>query len=167
MTVSSLAITRDRTAIRSIARSGLVVAIVDGTWAVVLWTLILQRATAAQVFLGVARALLGPDAREAGAPGVALGVALHLSVATAWSAVYLLLLRAWPSLRRLAAGRAAPLVGMAYGPLVWLAMDLVVVPLTRARHTPPGSPMFYVNLVAHMFVVGLPIALLMRDEARR
>ena len=54
-------------------------------------------------------------------------------------------------------------LGLAYGVVVYLLMDLVVLELSRASSTPPTSWRFYVNLVQHMVMVGLPIALIIGD----
>jgi hypothetical protein len=42
-------------------------------------------------------------------------------------------------------------------------MDLLLVPLTRARSTPAASPIFWVMLAWNAVGVGLPAALLLRD----
>jgi hypothetical protein len=41
-------------------------------------------------------------------------------------------------------------------------MDLIVLPLSRARATPVGSPFFFINLAQHALVLGPPIVLLLR-----
>jgi hypothetical protein len=48
--------------------------------------------------------------------------------------------------------------------LVWVAMDLVVLPLTRSRPMPVASGMFLTMLIGHMLVVGLPIAVVLRPR---
>lgn len=166
MTVSPFPIAaRERSATAAIARAAAAVALLDGLWAIVLWTLILQRATPARVFQGIASALMGRAARDAGAASVALGLALHICVATGWATVYYVLLRAWPRFRALAGGRSALALGVAFGAVVWLVMNLVVVRLTLARPTAVFSWLFLVNLAGHMVVVGPPIAMLMKREA--
>jgi len=57
--------------------------------------------------------------------------------------------------------------GLLLGVLIWLVMDLIVLPLSRARPTPVLSGRFVLNLVAHAVLVGLPIALLIRGSPRR
>ncbi len=84
-------------------------------------------------------------------------------MAHAWAAVYLVALRLSAVLRRLVQAPArAVVVGMAYGIVVWLVMDLVVIPMTRTRPTPVTARSFLPVLIGHMFVVGLPIALVIR-----
>lgn len=167
MTVTSLPLERrDRGALAVIARPALTVAVLDAIWAMMLWSVVLRRVTPGQVWQGVAGAALGPSARQGGAATVVLGLAMHLTVATTWTTIYFVLVRAWPSFRAAAARTALPL-GVAYGAFVWCMMDLVVIPFTHARVQPPTSGLFWVNLVGHMIVVGPPIGLWMRAEARR
>ena len=51
-----------------------------------------------------------------------------------------------------------------YGIVVWLVMDLIVIPMTRTRPTPVTARSFVPALIGHMFVVGLPIALVIRPQ---
>ena len=62
--------------------------------------------------------------------------------------------------------RGTVLVGLAYGAAVWLLMDGVVLPLSRARVTPLTAPWFWIQLATHPFVVGLPIALVVGGVGR-
>ena len=166
MTVTSLPLERrDRGAAAVIVRPALTVAVLDAIWAMMLWSVVLRRVTPGQVWQGVAGALLGPSARQGGAATVALGLAIHVTVATTWSTVYYLAIHRLTWFRARAAGRAALPLGVAYGAFVWCAMDLVVIPFTHARVQPPTSWLFWVNLVGHMIVVGPPIALWLRAEA--
>jgi hypothetical protein len=58
------------------------------------------------------------------------------------------------------------LAGLGYGAVVWLLMDGVVLPLSRAHATPVTAAWFWIQLATHPFVVGLPIALIL-GRARR
>jgi len=94
----------------------------------------------------------------------ALGLVLHFGIAYLWTAVYYLGYRRSASLQRLTSTRSgALLVGAALG-VIWLVMDLVVLPLSAARPTPPSSPFFWILLLGHAVVVGSPIALLVRSR---
>lgn len=167
MTVTSLPLAGRRDSIAAvIVRPALTVAVLDAVWATLLWSVILRRATPGQVWQGVAGALLGASARQGGGATVALGLVMHLAVATTWTSVFYVAMRASARLRA-ATSRAALPVGMAYGALVWCVMDLAVIPFTHARVQPPTSTLFWVNLVGHMIVVGPPIVLWMRAEATR
>ena len=146
-----------------IAIAGAVVAVLDGIFAVALYVSILHLTTPARLFQSIAGALLGKAAFQGGAATVLLGLAIHCTVALSWSAVYAALWSALRPLRELTASpRGVALAGAVFGMIVWLAMDLVVLPLTQARPTPVTSPFFIVMLLWHAIGVGLPMAALIR-----
>jgi hypothetical protein len=121
------------------------------------------------VLRGVASALWGASAMNAGAGMAAVGLAMHFTVALTWTLVFYLLSRRMPALR------AAPLwiVGPIYGAVVFCAMNYGTLPgLSWVRslylHTPlrwPGS-MSWPQLWIHMVCVGTPIAWGVRRERR-
>ena len=151
-----------------ILKAGILVGVLDGLFAIALYVVALKATTTVRLFQSIASAVLGPRSFQGGLATAALGLALHFTVAHGWAAVYYAALRASSILRRLVAAPArAVVVGMAYGVLVWLVMDLVVIPMTRTRPTPVTARSFLPVLVGHMFVVGLPIALLIRPNAPR
>lgn len=59
------------------------------------------------------------------------------------------------------------MVGLVYGALVWLLMDGVVLPLSQARVTPPTAPWFWLQLLTHPLVVGLPIVRVLAGDPER
>lgn len=155
---------RARGTIATVLRAGTVVALTDGLWAVLLWVVMLRKTTAARVFQGIARAVLGDAAFAGGGATVALGVALHFAVAMTWAFVYALLLRRSAVARRTVSAWGPAVTALAIGTVVWTTMDLLVLPLTRTRATPLASAMFAVNLAGHVLFVGLPLALLVRER---
>ncbi len=115
----------------------------------------------AEVLRGVASALWGRAAIEAGAGMAAIGLAMHFTVALTATLVFYALSR------RIGFLRTAPLwiVGPLYGVVVFCAMNYGTLPaLSWVRslylHTPPRWPgsMSWPQLGIHMVCVGLPIA---------
>jgi hypothetical protein len=148
-----------------ILTAGVLVGLLDGLFAIALYVVALKVTTPVRLFQSIASAVLGPESFPGGWATAGLGLVLHFTVAHAWSAAYFLALRVSSLFRRLVAAPArAAVVGMAYGIVVWLVMDLVVIPMTRTRPTPVTARSFLPVLVGHMFVVGLPIALVMRPR---
>jgi hypothetical protein len=144
-----------------------VVAVADMLDAIIVWVVIFQKATVPRILQSIASGLLGPDSFRGGAATAALGLVLHACVALGWTLVFYLLLRSWPSLRRwTATTRGAVLAGLIYGAVVWLLMDGVVLPLSRAHATPVTAAWFWIQLATHPFVVGLPIALILERAGR-
>jgi hypothetical protein len=120
-----------------------------------------------RILQAIASGLLGREAFAGGAATAALGLTLHFVIAIGAAAVYGLASRR----RRLLVDRpwlAGPIFGLA----VYAVMQYVVLPLSRFRPGPPppaGSVDWgLVNLLAaHIFCVGLPIALAARWAQRR
>ena len=151
-----------------VALATAVVAVADMTDAVIVWVVIYQRSTVQRIFQSVASGLLGPESFRGGWATAALGLVVHVCVALAWTLVFLVLLERWSRLRawvQTSGGVIA--VGLVYGAVVWLLMDSVVLPLSRARATPPTAPWFWIQLLTHPVVVGLPIVWIVSGAAQR
>ena len=140
----------------TVAWAGWVAGVLDIAYVIVFYGI--KGVPAMRILQGVAAGLLGGDAAMNGGWATAtLGLAIHFAIALVVAAVFVALSRA---LRWLV---AYPLVsGPIYGVLVWLAMNLVVLPLTATppKSFPPANwmPVF----IAHLVCVGLPIALVVR-----
>lgn len=143
-----------RAAIRPIVITGLIVGAMDITSAFIL--AISRGSTVTRLLQFVASGLLGQKAFQGGAATAALGLALHFAIAFAVVIVFyigsqrLTFLRRWP----------VP-SGIIYGMVVFGVMNLIVLPLSAAnsRHSLTGD---LIQIGIHMFVIGLPTALLLR-----
>jgi hypothetical protein len=113
--------------------------------------------TFSRLWQGVASAAIGARALQMGGRGVAVGLLLHLLVALTWSTVFVLAAAASASLQRaLARPAGAIIVAIVYGPVIWLVMSLVVIPLATGR--PPAFGFrWWVQIVAHVPFVTLPL----------
>lgn len=147
-----------------VVSAGIVGAAVDALFGIVTYVVILDLIGPGRFFQSVAAGLLGREAaRAGGAPTVALGVGLHFAIGCIWATVYHFALKYGPGLRRRAASLGGTLAaGVAFGALIWLVMDFVVLPLSAARHTPVSSWHFWVQLLGHALLVGPAIALALR-----
>jgi len=154
---------------RRILLAAAVVALLDITFAYVYFALVLGLVDGLEgVFQSIAAGLLGRAAFQGGLGAAALGAVLHVVIAFTWTCVFFVAVRGWAGLRRVMRTQTgAVLVGLAFGALVWVVMDLVVLKLSRAHSLPPSNPRFWINLAQHAVTIGLPIALIVRDgEAR-
>jgi len=120
-----------------------------------------------RILQAIASGLLGREAFAGGAWTATLGLGLHFFIATTAAAVYALASLQLPLL----IGRPV-LCGAVYGLLVNAVMQYIVLPLSAFRPGPPAPAgtidWGLVNLLlAHVFCVGLPIALTARWAARR
>jgi hypothetical protein len=107
----------------------------------------------------IAAGVLGRDAARAGGmPTAALGFLLHFMNAFIIAAIYVIVSRFMPVLRK-----RWVICGLAYGIVAYFVMNSVVVPLSNAGpgrigFTLPATAVFINGLAIHAFGVGLPIA---------
>ena len=106
----------------------------------------------------VASGLLGKEAYAGGVPVAALGLALHFAMSFLWASIFLLASR---HIRLLV---ERPLLsGILFGIVVFLTMRLVVLPLSAFPHPMSFKPLATtLDLLSHMFLFGVPIALATR-----
>ena len=143
-----------RAGVRAILITGLIVGAMDITSAFII--AISRGSTVTRLLQFVASGLLGQKAFQGGAAAAALGLALHFVIAFAVVIVFYI------ASQRLAALRRWPVpAGIIYGMVVFAVMNLIVLPLSaaRPRHSLTGD---LIQVGIHMFVIGLPTALLLR-----
>jgi len=161
---------REPIAVRRIATAGAVMAVLDILYAWLNWVVVQKVITTQQLFQSIAAGVLGRQAASAGGAGsAALGAVLHVVIAFIWAIVFYAAVRSLPALRRaVSTTRGAIVAGLLFGVVVYLGMNYVVVPFSNTGRGFPkiGAP-FFINLVQHMLMVGLPIALIIRDGRDR
>jgi hypothetical protein len=144
-----------RFAVSHLAAAGLLTGMVDGTWAIVL-TLIYGRSLT-RLWQGIAATAFGDRMFDGGAPTVLLGVLMHFGVAFAWSALFLLLVTRSAWLRSVLDSPYGVLeVAAVYGPMIWIVMSVVVIPLLTRRPV-AITGRWWIQLAGHVVFVGLPI----------
>ncbi|MDQ2770242.1 MAG: hypothetical protein M3Y54_07060 [Bacteroidota bacterium] len=107
-----------------------------------------------QVLHYVASGAFGPAAMAGGARMAGAGLLFHYGIATGFALAFYWLAARWPALLR-----RPVLAGLGYGVLVWVVMNLVVVPLTRIPARPLHLLPSAIGLGILMLCIGLPIAL--------
>ena len=148
---------RSRRSVASrLAAAGLLIGTVDGLWAIVL-TLIYGRSLT-RLWQGIAATAFGDRMFDGGASTVLLGVLMHFGVAFAWSAVFLLLVMRSAWLRNVLDSPHGVLkVAAVYGPMIWIVMSVVVIPLLTGRPPAAITGRWWIQLAGHVVFVGLPI----------
>lgn len=133
----------------------------DITDACVYWA-ITKGVAPERIFQSVASGLLGKAAFKGGAQTAALGLALHFAIMAVMVAVYVL------ASRRLGVLTRRPvLMGIAYGAATYVVMNHVVLPLSQVGPRGPFVlPSFINGLAAHLFLVGLTIALIVSSREK-
>ncbi|HEY4301337.1 MAG TPA: hypothetical protein VGM73_10710 [Candidatus Didemnitutus sp.] len=114
--------------------------------------------TATRVLQSVASGVMGPAAMSGGAFAATLGFILHFLIALTWATLFSLICRLVPALVR----HPIP-AGLVYGSIIYVLMYLVVAPLSACVIKFTFTPATVTrNLLVHMFLIGLPIALAAR-----
>ncbi|ABF43587.1 hypothetical protein Acid345_4587 [Candidatus Koribacter versatilis Ellin345] len=141
--------------LRTILTAGIVAAILDGSGVSLFY--FLKGFPPLRLWQGVASSLLGKDAFLEGWRSGMFGIFLHLCVATTVATIFVLLARRIPFLIRHYVWS-----GLVYGIGVFLVMNRIVVPLTRVQRRPMAMEGLIVQLVLHLFAIGLSIAFVTR-----
>ncbi len=111
-------------------------------------------ATPVRLLQTVASGLLGTAAFTGGVPVAALGLGLHFVMSFLWAGAFLLLAKLVPALT------LRPLVsGIVFGAFVFLAMRLIVLPLSAFPYPVTFKPLATVlDFLSHTLLFGVPIA---------
>jgi hypothetical protein len=138
--------------LRTILTAGLIAGFLDAMDAVVFIAWMSGR-SATRVFQFIASGAIGVKSFEGGGATAALGVFFHFVIALSAAAVFYVLTIKLPIILR-------PLLwGPLYGIGVFIFMHYLVVPLSAAPKQQPLSAGSLANLLfSHIFVVGIPIA---------
>jgi uncharacterized membrane protein YagU involved in acid resistance len=113
-------------------------------------------------FQMIASGLLGEQAFSGGLNAAMLGAVLHFAISIAAAGLYL-----WAALRHDALTRHWLVGGVLFGVLVYLVMNLVVVPLSHAANPDFSLSMIVKELLAHTVMFGVPIAGIVRAFVRQ
>lgn len=131
--------------------------VTDGLFAVVLSIGFFDSSFSA-LWKGVASVLIGRSALEGGAYTTALGVVMHFMVALTWSTIFVAIVLRWERVRRVLLSPFGVLkVAAVYGPLIWLVMWGIVIPVLAGRAPSPITSRWWVQFLGHVPFVGLPL----------
>ncbi|MEO7995826.1 MAG: hypothetical protein ABI852_00190 [Gemmatimonadaceae bacterium] len=139
-----------------LVRAGFLTGVVDGSFSSIL-AAFFYGSTVTKLFQGVAATVLGPSAADGGSRTAAIGWLMHFGVAFGWSAVFLLAYNQFAGLRGFVGSTTGKLVAAAvYGPIIWMVMSLVVIPLLLHRPT-TITYKWWIQFVGHAPFVALPM----------
>jgi len=112
--------------------------------------------------IGIAGGVVGPAARHISAGQYILGLAIHYLIAFSAAAAYCFASRLLPFLRE-----HFLVCGLVFGIIFFLFMNLIVLPLSAYHAMGPYTYRGLVQgLLAHMFLIGLPISTSLRMLSR-
>lgn len=114
---------------------------------------VINKANPIVILLVIASGLMGKSAFHPSAGVIALGLLLQWAMSVLIAAIYVFASRRMPFLqRRWIAG------GLAYGVIVFVVMNFVVVPLSAVPRLPPPTVLQLFGNLAAMLLFGLIIA---------
>jgi hypothetical protein len=146
-------------ALLTILLAGLVAGTLDALAAIIVYGPVFGKASAAGIFKGIASGAFGKTAFEDGTIMASYGIAFHYFIALSFAAFYFVVFRQTPFFKN-----NKVIGGIVYGIIVWLVMNLLVIPLSkiepRALHIGP----VITGMVILILMVGLPIALIIQSR---
>jgi len=142
-------------ALLAVGLGGLIAGACDLTYATLFH--VAHGAKAIRIPQSIASGLLGMASSQQGWISVSLGIALHFFIAFSAAAIYYLASRKLPILLR-----AAAICGSLYGAAIFFFMRWVVLPLSAAPHFKSDPLAKWTDFAVHVFLIGLPIALMAR-----
>ena len=118
-----------------------------------------------RIFQYITSGLLGAHSFQMGWTSVWLGVVIHYAIALTWTAIFYI---AATRFNFAVLTRRPVLSGLIYGLVVYVVMNFVVLPMSALPPRPaPPTLISRINAVlALVFCIGLPIALLMKRVTR-
>lgn len=151
-----------RRPLKTIVTAGLVAGALDITYAFIIWGL--RGVSPLRIGRSVAAGLVGTEAARAG--GVALGLfglLLHFLMAIIIAGIFYVAARNI----RLLVKHAVP-CGILFGLVTYGVMNYVVLPLSAIHSIGDSGPAYIriTGVLVHMFLIGLPIALITRRGLR-
>ena len=145
-----------RDVLRAIGIGTIAVALLDATDGVVFFGLTLHF-NPVQVLQYIASGAFGRSAFDGGLATAFAGLVIHFSLAAAFTAIFAGAYLAIPLLHRFTVAS-----GLAYGAVVWLFMNLLVLPHSGVPQLPLTTLAAAHGIIGHALFVGLPAALAAR-----
>lgn len=107
-----------------------------------------------RVFKFIASGVFGDSAFSGGTSMIFAGIIFHYFIASIWTLLFFIL---YPKLRNT---KQKIIGGLLYGIIIWLIMNMIVVPLSNAPEIKFNFPSVLFDVTYLMLFVGLPISLM-------
>lgn len=160
-TITRTAAINRNSLLRPIVLGGLIIGIADAIIYHLFVSSVLAGYPLMTVYQYMASGALGNAAFEGGIATALLGALFHFIVSFIVAAVFILSADRIPLLRRYAIPGS-----LVFGFGVFIVMNFIVLPLSKAPPLPPPTiPQLIVNIMDHLLVVGLPLGILVRRNA--
>jgi hypothetical protein len=140
--------------VRTILWAGLVAGTLDALGATIVFMLRGGKDPAG-IWKFVASGIFGKEAFAGGSGMVVWGLVFHFCIAITWAIIFFQL---YPTLRRLISNPVV--LGLLYGIVVWLVMNLGVLPLSNVTTQPFRLSGVLIGMGVLVVCIGLPISLI-------
>ena len=107
-----------------------------------------------RVFRFIASGVFGDNAYSGGLVMIAAGIIFHYFIALIWTVIFFFIF-----IKFNLSPCCKYIYGLAYGILVWLVMNLIVVPLSNTPHHPFTFKGVLLGVLFLIFFIGLPVSL--------
>ena len=141
--------------LKTVGVIGFVAGTLDITGAIVVNVVILQRTSMLRILQSIASGIFGKSAYAGGMETALYGLLFHYIIATSWAAAYFFVFPIIPFFRT-----QKMLSGLLYGVVVWLVMNLVVLPLSNVGQGHFTLQNVLIGLGILIVCIGLPISLI-------
>lgn len=136
---------------QTILLTGLIAGTLD-----IISALVVSQLSLANMFHYIASGAIGREAAFSG--GIAtmmLGFFIHYLIAFSWTILFFVL---YPKVKLLQGNKYV--IGVLYGALVWVVMNLIILPMTYIGSRPLVFKNILVNMIILMVMIGLPVSLM-------
>ncbi len=140
--------------VQSIIKAGLLAGTLDISTALIYYY-IRSGKNPVNVLNYVASGVFGKAAFESGTEMAMRGLLFHFIIAFTWTVFFFFL---YPSISLFSKNKIVN--GLMYGIVIWLVMNLAVVPLSNVSVSPFNITQAIINLVILMLAVGLPVSII-------
>ncbi len=141
--------------LKAIFLACLVAGTLDITYAIIMWGPVFGKISALQLLQGIAGVLIGKSALTGSFATALLGLAIHYGISLAWAGIYFFI---FPYLPLLA--RNKWISGILYGLVVWIMMQLLIVPLVKRQAYVFHWEAFIKNIAPMLLLFGPAIAII-------
>jgi hypothetical protein len=140
---------------KAIFRAGFMVGSLDILGAILVYCVWLRQLSVERLLQGIASGIFRKEAYSGGLTMAFYGLIFHFVIACSFSSAYFILYPHIPLLRR-----HRLISGIFYGVLIWLTMNLAVLPLVFPDRPGPSWNSFLTGAPILVIMIGLPLSLM-------
>ncbi len=141
----------------SILKTGIIVGSFDILAAFLLVLIRTGKLQVFNIFKFIASGIFGKDASTGGLKMIIAGFILHYTIALLFTGLFFWL---YPKLNL--GSRDKWITGLVYGVLIWITMNIVVLPLSNVVHRPFSLSNALINIGILVLCIGIPLSLFTR-----